>query len=34
MARLRKSLARVAWTALPILVIAIDMDILGRRWVP
>jgi hypothetical protein len=33
MARLRKSLARLVGAALPILVIAIDMDVLGRRWI-
>jgi hypothetical protein len=32
MARLRTSLERLAWAALPILIITIDMGLLGRRW--
>ena len=32
MARSRTSLERLGWAALPILVIVIHLDILGRRW--
>jgi hypothetical protein len=34
MARLRTSLARLAWAALPIFIVTIDLGVLGRRWVP
>jgi hypothetical protein len=33
MARLRTSLARLTLAVVPILIITIDLDILGRRWV-